>query len=91
MEFLAKGNTLLIQEAYTEALAAFDSAIAEQADLYDAHLHRAIALLRLHQPSEAASAASEAIRLGSDNYQGYLRRGQAAFAQQKWTTALPDF
>jgi tetratricopeptide (TPR) repeat protein len=90
MELLERGNTLLIQEDFESAVSTFDQAIAADANLAEAHLHKAVALISLGDYEAAVAAANSALSLDEKGY-AFFVRGKASFYLEKWEDAERDF
>jgi tetratricopeptide (TPR) repeat protein len=74
-EWIQLGYASFQQKQYTEALAAFDRAIAEDAQNPKAWNYRGNVLCALDRPAEALAAYDRAVALKSDYPEAWFNRG----------------
>ncbi|MEB3313756.1 MAG: tetratricopeptide repeat protein, partial [Cyanobacteriota bacterium] len=83
-----RGNQLMTNGRYPEALAIYDEAIAVQADHAPAYLGRCRALIGLKRPSEAIAACNDALAYRSYYPEATRSKGNAEEQQGKLLAAL---
>jgi len=85
------GNTLLLKQRYSEALAQGDRALSISPDYGPAQLLRGEALLRLGRAKDAGEAYALAFKEDSSSLEALNGRGAALFMQGDLTGALEIF
>ncbi len=83
-----RGNQLMTNDRYPEALDIYDEAIATQADHAPAYLGRCRALIGLKRPSEAIAACDDALAYRSYYPEATRNKGNAEEQQGKLLAAL---
>ncbi|TMW62669.1 hypothetical protein Poli38472_005287 [Pythium oligandrum] len=91
MEFKHQANALFVDEAYTEAIAAYTKAIAASPTDADALAKRAAAYLQVNQPKEAIADADKAMQLDPKLVLAFLRKGVAHFELEEYSLAKKAF
>ena len=74
-----RGNALVQEKNYTEAVSAFDEAIALEPGYYEALDRKADALNRAGKFSQALLASSDALAISPDYVTGWINRGQILY------------
>ena len=92
--WLERGERLLSEGAYAEAVAAFEEVLRQDYGQFQAHLGLGVALVRLGRLEEARFAFDQMTRVFPDRYEGhfnlgqvYLRLGEAGKAAEAFAKA----
>ena len=92
--WLERGERLLSEGAYAEAVAAFEEVLRQDYGQFQAHLGLGVALVRLGRLEEARFAFDQMTRVFPDRYEGhfnlgqvYLRMGEAGKAAEAFAKA----
>ena len=74
--WLERGERLLSEGAYAEAVAAFEEVLRQDYGQFQAHLGLGVALVRLGRLEEARFAFDQMTRVFPDRYEGHFNLGQ---------------
>ena len=77
--FFTEGNTLVLAKNYTQAVSAYDRAIALEPGYFEAWDRQADALNRDGKFSEALAASSQALEINPRYAAGWINRGQILY------------
>jgi tetratricopeptide (TPR) repeat protein len=91
MQFVAEGNSALVNEDYEAAVDIFGRAIEQDSGIVVAFTGRCAAFLKLGRHREALQDASVAQSKDPMNEVAYYREGQAAFALEEYYRAQTAF
>lgn len=89
--WFAEGNTLFLDKKYAEALAAFDKALAENAQDAKSYRNRGIVYQHLNEYQKAIEDFNQALTLEAQDAITFNQRGIAYFQLQESQKAIEDF
>ncbi len=90
-DYLKRGEALVTQKRYSEALTAFKKATQMNPQLSEAWYQQGNTLARLKHYSEAVEAYNQAIELQPDKYETWYNRGNVLVRIKDYKTALESF
>jgi tetratricopeptide (TPR) repeat protein len=90
-DYLKRGEALVNQKRYVEALTAFKKATLMNPQLSEAWYQQGNTLARLKQYTEAVEAYNQAIELQPDKYETWYNRGNVLVRIKDYETALESF
>jgi serine/threonine protein kinase len=90
-ELVRKGDSLMTQQKYEEALTTYTSATRVLSEFADAYTGRCRALNRLGRPEEAIVACNDALAYNSGDARAFLHKGNAFVQQGRLIEALKLF
>ena len=91
IDWVDRGNKLIEDGQYEEALDAFEQAIRLEPNKTDAYLRKGDVLSSLGQTTEALFTYEQAIRLEPDNASAYIMRGRALRELGRFVEALSSY
>jgi tetratricopeptide (TPR) repeat protein len=90
-DYLKRGEALVNQKRYSEALIAFKKATLMNPQFSEAWYQQGNTLARLKQYAEAVEAYNQAIELQPDKYETWYNRGNVLVRIKDYETALESF
>ncbi len=90
-DYLKQGNALFFESRYDDAIAAYDSAIALNPELYEAWFTKASTLMIGQRYGEASQAYQFATQLKPDSYDAWMGQGNALRKSQQSEAAIAAF
>jgi tetratricopeptide (TPR) repeat protein len=90
-DYLKRGEALVSQKRYSEALVAFKKATLMNPQFSEAWYQQGNTLARLKQYTEAVEAYDQAIELQPDKYETWYNRGNVLVRIKDYETALESF
>ncbi|VEP13132.1 hypothetical protein H1P_1840007 [Hyella patelloides LEGE 07179] len=87
-EWVNYGNQLWRSSRYSEAVTAFERAIAQNTNFHQAYYGKGLALSDLGKEPESAAAFQQAIDLKADFYPAWYRQSLSLLSQKKYSAAL---
>lgn len=90
-DWYAQGNTLMKNKNYTQAVAAYDQAIAIAPGYYEAWNGKADALNRAQRFNDALSASDKTISLNPEYLQGWINRGYILYNLGRYDDELKAY
>jgi tetratricopeptide (TPR) repeat protein len=90
-DYAKKGDALVFENFYEEALTCYETAIELQDNYYDAWLSKGVVLCRLKRFEEALLAFDKVIQLNPTNYLAWYNKGSALRDLKKHEESLKAF
>jgi tetratricopeptide (TPR) repeat protein len=90
-DYAKKGDALVFENLYEEALTCYEIAIEFQDNYYDAWLSKGVVLARLKRFEEALIAFDKVIQLNPTNYLAWHNKGSALWDLKKYEESLKAF
>jgi tetratricopeptide (TPR) repeat protein len=90
-DWYVKGNQLMKDKNYTQAIAAYDEAITRSPDYYEAWNGKADALNRARQFPDALAASDKTLSLNPEYVQGWINRGYILYNLGRYEDELKAY